>query len=68
MGYNAKVQLEDNGVFIDNPDQRLFPTDNGTMKVMFTMRNSGSDFSYNTNFTLIIQQNLTIREDLLNKK
>ena len=68
MGYNAKVQLEDNGVFIDNPDQRLFPTDNGTMKVMFTMRNRGSDYSYNTNFTLIIQPNLTIREDLLNKK
>ena len=68
MRYTSKIQIEDNGEYVDNIDQRLFPTDNGTLKIFFTMQNDGNENCYNTNFTLLIEPNVTLREDLLTKK
>ena len=53
LKYNfTKVQLNENGTFIESPDQRIFSTDSDYLKITIKLSNIGTANAYNTNFTI----------------
>jgi hypothetical protein len=59
------MTLEDNGTYSVNPDQRIFATDTGIIKIHLISSNIGGDTAYNVNFTLLLGEATNIIEDTI---